>query len=487
MDRVLAIDIGTTSTKGLLVTRQGNVLASHQEAYPTQYPQLHFAEQDSEEIFQAVVSIIRIIAKEHETPVISFSAAMHSLMAVDVNGKAISPLLIWADTRSIDQCLAIERTGLQQSLYEHTGTPVHPMSPLCKLLWWKENQPELLSLAHKFISIKEFVVFRLTGQFVIDYSIASATGLFNLETLSWDSLAFELHGQPIDKFSKPVPIDHIIQLSKVQCEFLYLRDATKLVIGASDGCCAQLGSEATQEGDISITVGTSGAVRKLSKSRIIDPQGRVFNYLLDKGTFVCGGATNNAAAVIKWFATNFLQRPNMSLVDFIDQTKNIEAGSEGLIFLPYLFGERAPVYDATASGVFFGASVQHTILHFQRSVAEGICFALKSILETVETATHSSRLIVSGGITYSDNWLQMLSDVLGRELMVATNYDASALGAAIIAFRAEGIEFQQKEDKATIVLPNYALSARYEKSYAVYIMLYASLKNTFRAQNQSLR
>jgi gluconokinase len=213
----------------------------------------------------------------------------------------------------------------------------------------------------------------------------------------------------------------------------------------------------------------------------------VFNYLLDKGTFVCGGATNNAAAVIKWFATNFLQRPNMSLVDFIDQTKNIEAGSEGLIFLPYLFGERAPVYDATASGVFFGASVQHTLLHFQRAVAEGICFALKSILETVDAATPSSCLIVSGGITHSPNWLQMLSDVLGRELVVTTDYDASAMGAAIVAFRSEGKEFKHKEDKATIVLPNYALSARYEKSYAVYNMLYASLKNTFRAQNQSLR
>lgn len=487
MNSVLAIDIGTTSTKGLLVTPQGEVMASHQIAYPTHYPQPHFVEQNPEEIFEAVVSIIRTVAKEQDIPVISFSAAMHSLMAVDANGKPLSPLIIWADTRSIDQCVAIERAGLRQSLYEYTGTPVHPMSPLCKLLWWKEQQPKLLANAHKFISIKEFIVYRLTGQFVIDYSVASATGLFNVETLSWDSFASELHGHPNEKFSTPVPIDHTIPLSKVQSEFLQLSYNTKLIMGASDGCCAQLGSGAVLKRDISITVGTSGAVRRLSQARVIDPQGRVFNYLLDKNTFVCGGATNNATAVIKWFATCFLQKPTISLVEFIDQTKSIEAGSKGLVFLPYLFGERAPVYDATASGVFFGASVQHTILHFQRAVAEGICFALKSILETVETTTHSSRLIVSGGITHSDTWLQMLSDVLGRELVVTTDYDASALGAAIIAFRAKGIEFQQKESTSTTVTPDHERAARYEQSYVIYKTLYASLKSTFHIHHQLLR
>lgn len=486
MNSILAIDIGTTSTKGLLITSQGVVLASHQVAYPTHYPQPHFAEQNPEEIFDAVVSVMHAIAAHNEITVISFSAAMHSIMAVNEEGKPLSPLIIWADTRSIAQSQKLEDKGLRQILYEETGTPVHPMSPLCKLLWWKENQPEMLTRAHKLISIKEYVIFRLTSQFLIDYSIASATGIFNISTLQWSATALDQLGIPTGKFSHPVPTDFSVELTTEQSAFLELKNSVKLIIGASDGCCAQLGSGATQENDIAITVGTSGAVRKMSKSRVMDPQGRVFNYILDQHNFVCGGATNNATAVIHWFAKQFLQKPSLTLIEFIDQTNQIQAGSEGLLFLPYVFGERAPVYDAATSGVFFGVTVQHTLLHFQKAVAEGICFALKSILETIHEPSNPCRLIISGGITYSSKWLQMLSDVLNKELHVATDHDASTVGAAMIAFRAQGIEFQQSQQTTSRLLPNSDRALIYEKSYAVYKTLYASLKSTFHTHHQSL-
>ncbi|NOS92250.1 MAG: gluconokinase [Cyclobacteriaceae bacterium] len=482
MNSVLAIDIGTTSTKGLLITSQGVVLASHQVAYPTSYPQPHFAEQNPQEIFDAVVYVIHTIAAHNEVTVISFSAAMHSIMVVNQEGKPLSPLIIWADTRSIAQSRDLEK--IRQALYEETGTPVHPMSPLCKLLWWKEHQPNLLVQAHKFISIKEYVIFRLTGQFLIDHSIASATGIFNLSMLGWSATALNQLGVPFDKFSDPVPTDFSVELTTEQSAFLELKNSVKLIIGASDGCCAQLGSGATQEEDISITVGTSGAVRKMSKTRVMDPQGRVFNYILDQRNFVCGGATNNATAVIHWFAKQFLQKPSITLTEFIDQTNQIQAGAEGLLFLPYVFGERAPVYDAATSGVFLGVTVQHTLLHLQKAVAEGICFALKSILETIHVSSAPSRLIVSGGITYSPEWLQMLSDVLDKELQVATDHDASAVGVAMIAFRAQGIEFQQSQQTILRVLPNTDRALVYEKSYAVYKTLYESLKSTFHTHHQ---
>jgi len=486
LNSVLAIDIGTTSTKGLLITSQGVVLASHQVAYPTHYPQPHFAEQNPEEIFDAVVSVIHAIAARNDITVISFSAAMHGIMAVNEEGTPISSLIIWADTRSIIQSQELEDKGLRQILFEETGTPVHPMSPLCKLLWWKEHQPELLKRAHKFVSIKEFVIFRLTDQFLIDYSIASATGIFNLSTLGWSVTALNQLGIPSNKFSDLVPTDFSVELTTEQSAFLELKNSAKLIIGASDGCCAQLGSGATQENDIAITVGTSGAVRKMSKTRVMDPQGRVFNYILDQHNFVSGGATNNATAVIHWFAKQFLQKPSTTLTEFIDQTKLIQAGSEGLLFLPYVFGERAPVYDAAASGVFLGVTVQHTLLHFQKAVAEGICFALKSILETIHESSNPCRLIISGGITYSPEWLQMLSDVLNKELHVATDHDASTIGAAMIAFRAEGIKFQQSKQTTSCVLPNSDRALIYKKSYAVYKTLYESLKSTFHTHHQLL-
>lgn len=486
MNSVLAIDIGTTSTKGLLVTSDGQVVASHQIAYPTYYPQPHFAEQDPNEILHAVIEVIRAIAAQHTIEVVSFSAAMHGIMAVDENGTPLTPLIIWADTRSIAQCQALEGDGLRQTLYVQTGTPLHPMSPLCKLLWWKEHRPDLLEQTNKFLSIKEYIFHCLAGQYIIDYSTASATGLFDVEKREWSSLAISLHQQPIEKFSIPVPPDFSIQLSDAQSSFLSLPHSVRWMVGASDGCCAQLGSGATQPGDISITVGTSGAVRRLSKSRWIDPHGRVFYYLLDADTFVCGGATNNATSVIKWFSSQFLQNPELSLPDFFERIKNQEAGSSGLIFLPYLFGERAPVYDAAASGVFFGISVQHTLVHFQRAVAEGICFALKSILETLEKGTDSSRLIVSGGITYSQVWLHMLSDVLGRELIIATDYDASAIGAAMIAFQANGQILPRTMETQYTISPDQTRVKQYQLSYAVYKTLYESLKNSFHTHRQLL-
>jgi gluconokinase len=481
---LLAIDIGTTSTKGLAVTSTGEVVASHQVFYPTQYPTPGHVEQDPEVIFQAVIKSIQEVSKKtasHRFAGICFSAAMHSVMGVDENENLITPLIIWADTRSSAQSKKIKALGIAQQLYVETGTPVHPMSPLCKLLWWKENQPEIIEQAHKFISIKEFVIHRLTGEYLIDYSTASATGLFDSKELKWSAKASELHQIPKEKFSIPVSIYHqVVGIHSSFAAQMGIDRQTRIIVGASDGCSAQLGSGAMGQGELAITLGTSGAVRVASNKQIIDARGRIFNYILDDEFFICGGATNNGTALLNWYSEKFDSTASKNLIEFVDEVNSIAAGANGLIALPFLLGERAPMYDPNARGVFFGVSMNHTSKHFQRALVEGICFELKSIVDAIEQSVgQSKKIIVSGGFTHSTAWVQILSNVLGRQLVISDGHDASALGAIKIGFKSLGIAFNMNHSEERIFYPDVLLNELYEAQFEIFETLYLQLAPSF--------
>ncbi|HZX75118.1 MAG TPA: gluconokinase, partial [Cyclobacteriaceae bacterium] len=437
---VLAVDIGTTSVKALAVLPDGQTLNSFQVPYPTHYPHPGFAEQDPNEIYQAFLKAIQHVlleTKEGAPLALSFSSALHSLVAIDKNENPITPLIIWADTRSSTQAAALKNRALGKHIYELTGTPIHPMSPLSKLLWMKEKQPDVFSSALKFISIKEFVIARLTGEYVVDYSVASATGLFDSHTLTWSKDVLDLLDLDPGKLSKPVSPFYTIQnLSSEGVS--QLKTQVPIVMGGGDGCLANLGSGAMHPGDVSITIGTSGAVRMTSSEFKYDDKSRIFNYRLDENTFVVGGATNNGAMLLSWFTENFEKKKTDSSA-FIEDAFSVN--SERLIFLPYVLGERSPMYDPEARGVFFGVSISHTRSHFKRALLEGICFELKSILDALEeTVSPALNIIASGGFIQSAQWVQLLCDILGKPITIDSQNDASSMGAAIQGFQAMGIK-----------------------------------------------
>jgi gluconokinase len=476
---IAAIDIGTTSTKGLLVKPNGDIIVSDQKFYETLFPGVGFAEQNPEIIFQSVLHVLKTITSGQKLSGICFSAAMHSLMAVDHSCKALTNLIIWSDTRSINQSEDLISKKIAQELYATTGTPVHPMSPLCKLLWMKENQPEIYKSAFKFISIKEYVLFRLTGEFLVDHSVASATGLFDLDRKQWSALSLELLGLTEEKFSRIVPVLTATKLKKEIATELGLNDVP-IIIGASDGCLAQLGSYAMCEDDLSITIGTSGAVRVASKKRRVDPDGRIFNYILDDDTFVCGGATNNGTALFNWYSKNIDQSADQDLAAFVNQIMGIPPGSDGLIMLPYLLGERAPIYNAKARGVFFGVSIDHNRKHFQRAMIEGICFEICWISEYLEELVGPHKnILVSGGFTRSDNWIQILCDVLGKPLTIQGSQDASSIGAAMMGFKALGISFGFTTQSSRTFHPNPEANRIYSESYQKFKKLYTAVEKLF--------
>jgi gluconokinase len=463
------------------VSAEGSVAGSHQVFYPTHYPAPGFAEQNPDEIYEAVMAVLKKISSEtrrtHKIRGIALSSAMHSIMAVSLNGEALSPLIIWADTRSTLEARALKNSSLSKILHQQTGTPIHPMSPFCKLLWWKRSDKKL-NKAHKFISIKEYILFQLTSEFVVDYSIASASGLFHLHNRQWHPEALAITGITDKQLSQPVSPLYTLTLLPVVSKSLSLTDVP-LIVGASDGCLAQLGSGAMGETDLTITIGTSAAVRRAVKEIKEDPQQRLFNYWLDDEMLVSGGASNNGTAAIDWYVRAFRQS-HLTLPDFVKEALTAPPGCEGLIALPYLSGERAPVYNAEARGVFFGISVRHEDPHFKRALLEGICFEIVSLIESVESVHGTSgKIFISGGFTHAPAWVQLLSDISGRTLWQGEWSDASSIGAAILGFRALRVPHQTDHHKTFEIKPQPQNFSLYQGAYKKFGRIYEQLNPLF--------
>jgi gluconokinase len=467
---ILAIDIGTTSSKALVVQADGRVVVSAQQGYPTMYPMPGFVEQNPQEILDAVKNIIRQCSSHRSViKAVSFSSAMHSLVAVDASGAPLTNLIIWADARSAEQAKALRGSTRSDFIYATSGTPIHPMSPFCKFLWIKEHKPDLLKKAHKFISIKEFVVHQLSGQYVVDYSVASATGLFDIHQLNWSDEILNEIGISTKQLSDCVSPYHAISMRPDAASELGIDQDTVMVMGGSDGCLANLGSGAMNAGELSLTVGTSGAVRMASSRYSHDSRQRVFNYRLDEHTFITGGATNNGLVLLDWFQ-RMMGVKEWSLDTFVQSALKVESGSSGLLFLPYVFGERAPYYNPDMRGVFFGLAQHHSKEHMMRALVEGICFELKSITDSVEEVGGPvEKIFASGGFSRSDEWLQILANILNKNVELRDIHDASSLGAALIGFKALNLKtfFAVGADSKTFS-PHPAFRATYDNLFGVF-------------------
>jgi gluconokinase len=322
------------------------------------------------------------------------------------------------------------------------------MSPLAKLVWLKDEKPEICEKAAKFIGIKEYVFFKLFGEYIVDHSIASATGLFNLEQLDWDQGALELAGVTPDELSRPVPTTH--QMTGVASEyaaFMGIPEQLPFIVGASDGVLANLGVNAIEPGVIAVTIGTSGAIRTVSPVPKTDPKGRTFCYALTEDHWIVGGPVNNGGIVLRWlrdeFASSEVETAKRLGIDPYDVLTKIAStvnpGSDGLLFHPYMTGERAPLWDANARGSFFGLSIHHQKQHMIRSVLEGIVFNLYTVLLAVEELTGEPlRIQASGGFARSEMWRQLMADVFDKPVIVPESFESSCLGAIVLGMYALG-------------------------------------------------
>lgn len=491
MHCIIGIDIGTTHTKSVLASaKDGSVIAEFKKTYAAHQPVPGWHEQDPREICSAVKEVLALAAEEGakrgQVICVSFSAAMHSLVAVDEGNEPLTPLMTWADTRSIVQADHLKSTPLGATLYRETGVPVHPMTPLCKIAWLRSEQPAIFSRASKFISIKEYVFAELFGEYVVDYSIAAASGLFDMERLQWHDGALSFAGISEEQLSKPVlPFHRLKGLAPKYRDEFALSHTTSYIAGASDGALATIGSGALMPGEAALTIGTSGALRLLTGKRAVDDQQRLFYYAFDGADYLVGGAINNGGNILQWFMDTFadVAEPFEAVLNrYSEEAKHIAPGSQGLIFLPYLHGERAPIWDASASGAFIGIRSHHTKAHFLRAILEGISFSLLQIQEALEeTGTSIDTICASGGFIESTLWLEILCDILGKPVNLSRQADASAMGAIYAGMYAMGAingwnEIKKLVRTDEVWKPDASKRMLYLDNYKYYSSLYRRLK-----------
>jgi gluconokinase len=482
---IIGIDIGTGSAKAIAMNYRGEVICSAQIAYPTLHPKPGYHEQAPEIIWQAFVKAIsRITGQLKKCPeAVSLSSAMHSVIPVDQDGNALMNMIIWADNRSASIAKKIHQSSSAEMIYEQTGTPIHAMKPLCKIQWIATYQSDLFKKTFKFISIKEYVWYKLFHRFEVDFSIASATGLMDIEKLKWNENSLDLTSLTASQLSELVSPNHRAMCeNSALCQQMGVTTDTPFFIGASDGCLANVGSFATEDGIMALTIGTSGAVRVTRKSPMYNFKAMTFNYRLNDAEYVCGGPTNNGGVVLKWYAETFLGRKldsDSEYASLFNTLTESKPGSDGLICLPYILGERAPIWNSEACGVFFGMRGYHKQPHFTRAVIEGISLAIYHIAHgMIEAGLSIKQINVSGGFVHSQQWLQILANIFGAKICLINAADASATGASYLAMRSLGIitdyaELKPKE--ITEILPETQFVPVYKNLFTRYRNLYDSI------------
>jgi len=439
---------------------------------------------DPMEVYQGVKEVLSQLLENREDDqkisLISFSAYMHSVILVDRKGNPLTNAMLWSDGRAESYASEYKLSGKGLEYYKRTGTPIHPMSPLYKIMWLKNEEPAIFKKAAKIVSIKEFVLEKMMGEYLVDESMASATGLFNLEQRDWDE---EILGDleiERDMLSSPVPTTTVLpQMTEKFKAEMGISEGIPIVIGATDGCLANLGSVGYEK-DLVITIGTSGAARIISDHPFLDEKGSTFCYILDAEHYMIGGAINNGGNAYEWFRKNISAQKSSSSKDendgdfesFNDNLKHTIPGSQGLLFLPFLAGERAPYYDSKLRGSYIGLTMNHGLGDMQRAVLEGICYSIKEVAEILRPMMpEEGRIHVNGGFTRSKEWVKILSEILGEELIISKNYESACIGAVILGLKGfnENLDldsvFEEVEMK---ISPSPTAIATYQKQFEVY-------------------
>ena len=488
MDVVVGLDIGTTSTKAVAFDADGRERGRADAGYELREPEPGQAVQDPRAVVDAVLAATRdaIAAAEGTVVALSCSTAMHSLVGLDGDGEPITDLLTWADTRATAQAERLKEE--HPELHGATGTPLHPMAPLAKLCWFAEEDRDTAARVERWAGIKELVVARLTGAWVIDRSCASGTGLMDLRTGDWLDAALELAGVRAEQLSELVPTTHRLDVTEDVAKELGLDGPVPFVVGAGDGPLANLGVGAVRPGVAAISIGTSGALRVVVEQPVTDPEGRVFCFELTEDRWVVGGAINNGGVVLDWAGDALA--PDLgddAAEELMKLAGEVPAGSDELVMLPYLLSERAPHWSAIPRGAYIGLLRRHGRGHLIRAALEGVCQQLALVLASVRDAGNEVHEVrATGGFARSPLWRQMLTDALGMDVGFPDGHEGSAFGAALLGMSALGMvdSIERAADLVqidSVVAPDPEAAAVYARHLPLFAALYDALAPTFRA------
>ena len=491
MTHLLGIDIGTSTTKAVLLDAASTqiVAISRGHEYPIHKPQPNYAEQNPDDWWDATVKAVRDVMQQTgkvNIAGISFSGQMHGVVLLDAVQKLLHPAIIWADQRSSEQVTQLLELFPSDEFTQITGTLPAVGFMAATLLWLKQHQPELLARTQYVISPKDYVRLKMTGQVHCEPSDAAATALFDIRSGKWSETILEKTELPAEIFPPIVPSSAIVgELTNTAANELGLQAGIPVIAGCADQPAQAIGNGLITPGKASVTIGSGGQVFvPLEKITQTDPRLHVFNHAVPQRWYSLG-AILSAGLSLRWLrdVTGLQGNPDAYRI-LSQEAGQVAAGSDGLLFLPYLSGERTPHMNPHAKGDFFGLSYHHTRGHLARAVMEGVTFALKQALDiSLELGGQVDSVIASGGGAESAVWRQTMADVFGLPLYQSHLTEQAAVGAALLAGVGAGVyaNFDEACQPFThygrITEPDNTHQTVYQERYEQFLRLYPLLKS----------
>lgn len=484
------LDIGTSSVKlSLWDLEKEEIILQSTEDYPTFQDDRRQVYQNAQEVYQAVLrQLTRAIKTLQDETALSKSlivvldTALHTLLLLDENMNPLTGVIPWIDERADSVAEKITKTNLSKEIHKRTGCPVDPVYPLYKLIWFRKNEPELLERSAKIASIKDFLIFKLTGKFVVDFAVASGTGYFDIRKKHWaKDLIKDLSGIDSTKLPELVSPYELFDASKEIKDYLGARKISiKFVSGISDAAASSIGATLDDRNLMTISMGTSAAVRRISNTPLIEdrmPENGIWCYAVDENSYIIGLALKNGGCLIEWWTKNFLGGRNYDKVGkLLGEMLSDPYSTHGrMIFIPTVYGMRSPRWVPNRTGALLGLSPTSNLNEVTKTIAQGLAFNLRRAFETVLNETRdslgeTSGIVATGGLCQIPNWLEFLTNVLNKPITVRQNrYDASN-GSALLYLRdaPKGL-LKKLAEGSSIYQPKSSLVSKYDEIYSSWL------------------
>ncbi len=503
MKYLIGIDLGTSATKTVLFDEFGKIISSSSREYPLYQPHNGWAEQNPEDWYDAAISTLKTVISESEINAedivsLGISGQMHGLVMLDENCNILRPSILWCDQRTGKECDELTEKLGRDTLISITANPALTGFTASKILWVKNNEPEIFEKCRHILLPKDYLRFRLTGEFATEVSDASGMQLLDVPKRKWSSVMTDAVGIKEEYLAKVYESPEITgYINADTAEKTGLSVKTSVVGGAGDNAAAAVGMGVVTEGKAFTTIGTSGVVFAHTDNPVIDPKGRVHTFCCAvPGAWHVMGVTQGAGLSLQWFKNNFCfeelaqaDEEGKDVYQITDEkAKNIHIGCDNLIYLPYLMGERTPHLDPDCRGVFFGLSAMHTKAHFIRAIMEGVTYSLYDCLLVLnEMGITPLSMLLCGGGSKSKLWKNMICNTFAIPAVTSKSSDAPALGVAILAAVGSGIYPDVKtacekmiSADSSITNPDEESTKTYRKYHKMYTSLYSSLKDNYK-------
>ncbi|NNG66828.1 xylulokinase [Caldanaerobacter subterraneus] len=497
----LGIDLGTSAVKIILMNEAGEVVDGVSKEYPIYYPQPGWSEQTPEDWWNATKDGIRELivktgVKNEDIKAIGLSGQMHGLVVLDENNQVLMPAILWNDQRTQEECDYITRTLGKERLTKYTGNKALTGFTAPKILWVKKHRPEVYKKIKHILLPKDYIRFKLTGEYATDVSDASGTLLFDVKNRRWSKDMLDALDIPYDWMPKSYESTEITgYITKEAADLTGLKEGTIVVGGGGDQASGAVGTGTVKSGIVSVALGTSGVVFASQDKYVVDEENRLHSFCHANGKWHVMGVMLSAAACLKWWVDeiNNFGKESVTYDDLLGEAERVKAGSGGLIFLPYLMGERTPHSDPYARGCFIGLNMTHNRGHMTRAILEGVAFGLRDSLEIIKGLNIPvNEVRVSGGGAKSKLWRQILADVFGVRVDMVNATEGPAFGAAIMAAVGYGVFKDVEEACERIIRVTESvypvgedIEQQYNEKYKLYKDLYYLLKDTFKKISES--